>query len=107
MKEKQEFNLPLLGRSNKSVAELVLIILTEEWPLSTRGLVNRLKRFHAKEVSFQSVHKAIKKLHNEEILTKTENYYKINPDWLNQIKNFSTTINQKYEQTETMLKDLP
>jgi len=99
--------LPLLTNSNQSVAELILYLLTEEWPLSTKGLHRRITRQHAKNVSFQSVHKAIKKLHNEEILTKTENYYKINPDWLNQIKNFSTTINQKYEQTETMLKDLP
>ena len=102
-----DYTIKLPNMKEKSVSNLIILLLTEEWPLSTKGLHRRITRQHAKNVSFQSVHKAVKKLQNENILAKTENYYKINSTWLKQIENFSTTINQKYAETETMLKDLP
>ena len=107
MKEETDFNLPLLGRSNKSVAELVLIILTEEWPLSTKGLVNRLKRLHAKEVSFQGVHKAVKKLYEDNVLWKDQNYYKLNPEWVTSVSKFYCDLEERYAENKTNLKDIP
>ena len=89
------------------MAELVLIILTEEWPLSTRGLVNRLKRFHAKEVSFQSVHKAVKKLYKENVLWKDQNYYKLNPEWITSVSKFYGDLEKIYAENKTNLKDIP
>jgi len=102
-----DYIIKLPNVKENSVSNLIILLLTEEWPLSTKGLHRRITRQHARNVSFQSVHKAVKKLQNENILAKTENYYKINSAWLKQIENFSTTINQKYDETETMLKDLP
>jgi len=102
-----DYTIKLPNVKENSVSNLIILLLTEEWPLSTKGLHRRITRQHAKNVSFQSVHKAVKKLQGEEILTKLESYYKLNPVWLKQIEDFSTAINQKYSETETMLKDLP
>ena len=99
--------LPVLGAKDKTVSGLVVTILTEEWPLSTKGLLNRLNRRYAKDVSIQAVHKAVKKLHSEDILLKIDAYYKLNPKWLREVGNFSSAMIGKYTENETMLKDLP
>jgi len=99
--------LPVLNHRDKSISELVVTMLTEEWPLSTKGIHNRLKRLYAREVSFQATHKAIKKLYFEEILVKYGGYYKLNHDWLRQVGKFSNDVIERYGKHQTMLKDLP
>lgn len=106
MDEKQILKLlPKMG--DKTIGELVIDILTEEWPLSAKGILNRVRRQHAREVSFQGVHKAIKKLHSEEILLKAGRYYKLNSEWLKRLANFTTQIISEYSTKETNLKGLP
>ena len=105
--EDWNIKLPLLNHRDSTISEFVVMVLTEEWPLSSKGLLNRVKRMYAKEVSFQAVHKAVKKLHSEEILVKVENYYKLNPEWLKNIGKFSSTVIERYDRNQTMLKDLP
>ena len=99
--------LPTLNQKDKTVAEMVVVMLIEEWPLSPKGIYNRVIRTQAKPVSFQAVHKAIKKLHSEDILLKKERYYKLNPEWLKQITSFGNKVAGDYEKNEVMLKDLP
>ena len=79
----------------------------KEWPLSPKGIYNRVIRTADKPVSFQAVHKAIKKLHSEDILTRKERYYKLNPEWLKQITSFGNKVAEDYEKNEVNLKSLP
>ena len=99
--------LPTLNQKDKTVAEMVVVMLIEEWPLSPKGIYNRVIRTADKPVSFQAVHKAIKKLHSEDILTRKERYYKLNPEWLKQITSFGNKVAEDYEKNEVNLKSLP
>ena len=99
--------LPTLNTRNSTLAELVIVLLTHEWPLTTKGIYNRVNRNFANGVSFQAVHKAVKKLREQEILSKKDSYYKINVKWLEQINKFSNQVEKLYEKNETRLFDIP
>ena len=99
--------LPTLNHKDKTIAEIVVLLLIEEWPLSPKGMYNRVARNYTKPVSFQAVHKAVKKLHTQDILIKQEKYYKLNPEWLKQISTFGIKTAENYKQNEVNLKELP
>jgi hypothetical protein len=99
--------LPTLNQKDKTIAEIIVVLLIEEWPLSPKGLYNRVIRRHSKVVSFQAVHKAVKKLEAEEIIIKKDKYYKLNPEWLKQITTFGNQVASDYEKNEVHLKGLP
>jgi hypothetical protein len=99
--------LPTLKQRDRTIAEIIVLLLIEEWPLSPKGLFFRVQRLHSKPVSFQAVHKAVKKLHQEQILSKKEKYYCLNPEWLKQISDFGKRMAKNYEQKEVNLKELP
>ncbi|MFH1256700.1 MAG: hypothetical protein V1494_05425 [Candidatus Diapherotrites archaeon] len=99
--------LPFLGRKEKTIAELIICTLTKEWPLSTRGLHKRINQQYSKEVSIQGVHKAARKLRNEQILAREGSHYKLNRAWLKQLKKFCVKVEGDYRASETMLKGIP
>lgn len=99
--------LPSIQGKEKTVSEIIIALLTQEWPLSMKGMQNRIKRKYGLEVSLQAVHKATRKLQTEQILARTNNYYKINPDWLNKIHKFSSTVRKQYSKKDANLEGLP
>lgn len=101
------FRLPIITNDEKTISEIVVEILADEWPLTTKGMWRRIRKRYAKEVSFQAVHKAVKKLYAETVLFRSGNYYKINLRWLNAIEKFIITINKNYNLAEVRLNDIP
>jgi len=60
---------------NKSTQDLIIEILSNEWPLTTKQIHNRLKRNHAKNISYQAAHKTIKQMLEEKILLKEKKIF--------------------------------
>lgn len=107
MARDEAIRLPFFRDSEKTIAEFVIILLTSEWPLSAKGLCDRIKERHMGDVSQQGVYKAINKLHSAQILEMKGKYYRISPEWLEQLYRFSAEVRQAYGEDETRLKGLP
>jgi len=92
--------------SHGTIAEQIICMLTEEWPLTTKGVFSRLFNNHNK-CSIQATYKALKKLQDEKLIEKNGQYYRLNTEWLKRINCVSTEIIQKYENAQVFLKALP
>jgi len=86
--------IPTLGKP-KNVKDAIISILTNEWPLSTRKIYNRVKNMGL-DVSYQAVHKSISELVSENVLQRTEKSYKINYEWISKLRDFSLSLDYKY-----------
>lgn len=93
-------------KNEKTISELIIMLLTSEWPLSAKGMLDRIRARHMSDVSPQGVHKAIKKLHAARILERNGRHYRISPEWLERLYKFSTEISSAYEENEARLKGL-
>ena len=87
--------------NNKSTSELIVICLANEWPLSLKALHHRIQKEHGKQVSYQSVHKAAKKLLEERVLRKEIRHYRINLEWLDHVHIFAKTVKKAYRQKKS------
>ena len=65
-----EFTLPEMNLTNKSVKDLIIIILTNRWPLTLKEIHNELKKNYSTNVSYQAIHKTAKELRNKNIIEK-------------------------------------
>ncbi|MBU0662520.1 hypothetical protein KJ891_03575 [Candidatus Micrarchaeota archaeon] len=99
--------LSLIKGEDGTIAERVIMHLTAEWPLSAKGLFNRIKERHMNDVSQQGVYKAINKLNSAQVLERKGKYYRISPEWLERLYKFSTEMSSAYEENETRLDGLP
>ncbi len=88
--------MPQANSSEASLKDLIVSILSEDWPLNTRKIYNRVSRAHAFSCSYQAVHKAVKKLVGEGVLVRRNREYLLSIDWLNQIGRFSEAIKLNY-----------
>jgi hypothetical protein len=69
----------LSGDSSKNV---VVGVLFEEWPLSAKEIFNRVSKLSSKEISYQAIHKIILSLLDEGTISKIENKYLIDINWV-------------------------
>jgi len=99
--------LPNQNQKENTVAETIITILMEEWPLSTRGLFCRLNKYSTRTCSLQATYKAINQLHSNNIIEKNERFYRINENWLLQINKISENLIHKYELNPVTLKEIP
>ena len=93
--------------AEKAVPELILELLSEEWPLSPKGLLERLEAKYSHKITLQGMHKAIKKMEAQKILAKHDCYYKLNTDWLEKISEFSRETLKNYGENTIRLRGMP
>ena len=82
---------------NVSVKEVVIRILSEEWPLSVKQIYERAKRMHAVECTYQAVFKHVKELSDKGILEREGHYYTINVEWLRRLYFFAQSHIEFYK----------
>lgn len=88
--------LPKLKASSRSAAETVVQILCREWPLSLKEIHYRVTKEYGKQISFQGVHKAVKRLVESKVLLKEDRRYMINKIWLDEIIKFGENMKAVY-----------
>ncbi len=82
--------------SPKNTKEAIIIILSNEWPLSAKKMYNKVRKMGL-SVTYQAVFKTIKQLIDEGMLQKDEKEYKLNVKWLKKIDKESERILNQYE----------
>ncbi len=86
---------PTLGAN--STKQLIVEILSKEWPLSARSVYSKLTKKHQLSVTYQAVHKALKEMSSQSIIIKDENAYKLHTDWIKQLNEFGEKVRKEYE----------
>ena len=85
------------------VKNLIIQILSEEWPLTAKKIYYRVKR-KGKSVTYQAVFKALTYLVKQRIVDKNNYNYSLNKKWLSETANFYENIKKRYLEN---YKDIP
>ncbi len=77
------------------VRDRLLIILSQEFPLSTKELFNRIRR-DGQEVTYQAVHKVVQELVQEKIVEKEGKGVRLSKNWISQVKDYAVAVDMMY-----------
>ena len=80
----------------KTVKEKIIFLLSSEFPLSVKELRSKIKTRFNESVSYQSVHKELNRLIQEDIIVCEKKRYMLNTEWIKQVSLFSDLILSSY-----------
>ena len=83
--------------NKKRIKDLIIDILSFEWPLSLSQLHNRISKNYCCSTSCQGTYKALSELLEGEVITKKDKFYSINLQWVDKIKEFASHIQNNYK----------
>ncbi len=81
----------------RPVKDIIIEILSIEWPLSCRRIHWQLRKKYGVAITYQAVHKTLKQMVSEGILSENGRKYKINIDWAKKIEEFAKMVSKKYK----------
>lgn len=87
-------NIPFSGGSQR-VRDQVLVILSEEFPLTVKELYNRISK-QGHEITYQAVHKVVAQLMEEGIVVKEKKGVQLSKNWIHQVKDYAFTVDTIY-----------
>jgi len=73
----------------------IIEVLSEDWPLTGKQIYNRIQRTYNVFVSYQAVHKQLKAMLEEKILSKNKTNYVINKEWVQKIQKNTELIAER------------
>lgn len=89
-----------------SIKDIIIEILSEEYPLTIRKTYNILRKDYGKQVSYQAVYKAVYELVDLKILEKKEKEYSLNKDYIEKLNNFVNKLMDNYKRKSNILEEL-
>ncbi len=84
-----------------NTSEQIIEILSNEWPLTTKQIHHRLKRSYGINISYQAVHKHIKEMIKEKILSKNGAELSIAYSWIKNLSNYAKKLELSLEKTNS------
>lgn len=85
-----------LTNHRKTAKTAIIDHLSKEFPLTTKKIHHTLQREYGMDVSYQAVHKAIQELEKEKIVSKTNEGWQLDGEWLQNQEKFIQGTKQKY-----------
>lgn len=82
--------------------DLVISVLSIEWPLSAKQIHHKIVREHGKQVTYQAVHKVLKAMLSEGIIELKEKDYQLNIDWIKKVHFLSEQLEKTYLDKKTV-----
>ena len=92
--------IPLLG-GKADAKDLVITILSSQWPLNARELFFVARNKFGSKLSYQAIHKALLQLHEEDVVNKAGKNYSLSQEWLGQVTQFAKETNVAYEKNSS------
>ncbi len=83
----------------EGLKELVVKVLSEEWPLSAREIYGRISKHSG--VSYQGVHKALKQLAANRVLEERAGKYSLDIGWITGLRRAGESLERKYLKSAT------
>ncbi|MDD4082006.1 MAG: hypothetical protein PHD05_01330 [Sphaerochaetaceae bacterium] len=93
----------VIGNKGAGVKDLVVLILSSEFPLSTKQIHNLLLRKYSLRISFQATHKALTSLSSKGVIKKIGKEYSLDRNWISKLRFFVNDLEKSY----FFLKGLP
>ena len=90
--------ITLIGskKGDYSTKDMVVTILSTEWPCSAKRIFYIMKKEYDPAISYHASYKAISSLLEEGVITKEAKKYKINMSWLKRAKHLLSKIEETY-----------
>lgn len=88
---------PVTVPENNSTKNIIISILSNDWPLETKKIFTTIRKEFGKNISYQGVHKTLNELLIEKILIKQQKCFSINTDWLNKVEEFASKVKSNYQ----------
>src|SRR3989344_5955197 len=82
--------------AQKGTKDLIIEILTENWPLSAKEIANGVQKNYPGNITYQAIHKSLGELEGELVISKTDGKYNLNIEWVMDNK-------KKFEDIESQL----
>ena len=89
-----------------STKDIVIEILSEEFPLSIKKIYNTIRKNYGKSVSYHAVYKAVYELLEEKVLVKKGLQYSLNRDYIERLSHFMDKLKLNYEKEGKLAKEL-
>lgn len=89
-----------------STKNLIVEIISQEWPLTAKKVHARLSKKHNVSTTYQAIHKALKELTQKRILQKGKEGYLINKEWLHSLSEFAQKTMNDIEENVREIKSL-
>ncbi|MFH0955239.1 MAG: hypothetical protein V1777_03990 [Candidatus Micrarchaeota archaeon] len=83
--------VPLAGKKGSS-RDLIVSILSKQWPLSVKEIQVELERLSGERFSYQAVHKMLSQLESEGIVVFENRKFALDLDWVLNLKKFSLDL---------------
>ncbi|MFA6035576.1 MAG: FIST N-terminal domain-containing protein [Candidatus Micrarchaeia archaeon] len=90
--------------SRGSIRNQVIHVLSEKWPLNGREVYRLLKDRFSTTVTYQGIHKSLRQLVDEGVLSMKDKKYQLDPDWISEMKKFAESVERKYSGSREALK---
>lgn len=88
--------LPNLGGKATSTKDAIVTILSERWPLTPHEIYEYIARQFNLDVSYQAIHKKVRELAEEGILTSSSRGYCLSRGWISRVKDFANRMDLAY-----------
>jgi len=88
--------IPELENKPKNTKDTIISLLTNEWPLTLRGIYFKIKKKYSYKGSYQAVYKSVKELVQKKILIQTNKEYEINIPWIKNLQSFTDIVETNY-----------
>ncbi len=85
----------IFSGGNKRVRDQVLVILSQEFPLTVKQLFGRVSK-EGKDVTYQAVHKVAHQLLEEKIVERNEKGIQLSRNWIHQVKDYVMAVEMTY-----------
>ena len=82
----------IIQKIEGKLKQSIIKLLMQENNLATSQLHNLLEKQMSMNVSYQAVHKTLKQMLEEKILSKNAKNYSINNDWVKELKQFTSSL---------------
>jgi hypothetical protein len=89
-----------LSNKSSSSKDLVVSVLSREWPLSAKEIFSRVRKDSKVNLSYQAVHKVILLLVKEGVVAKKEGKYLISSVWADSLFDFSQSLKKNLSSGE-------
>jgi len=102
-----ELSIPEIGERAENVKDRIIMILSDEYPLTIMQLFRKIKRNYNLSITYQAVRKAIDTLIRKKIIIKKDKTYRINKEWILETKTFFDSLLLRYEQGKRSINVSP
>ena len=80
--------IPFFIEKNSSTRDKIIFVLVENPGISTKKICAILKKQYALNVTYQAVHKTLKQMVEQRIITFSQKKYVLDERWINNLKLF-------------------